>query len=107
MSRKGQCLDNAPMESFFVSQISLKKALVHRTTFSLRHQAKAEIFGYIEVFYNRQRRHSAIDYKMPCQAYEANGCRTGLIKLSGNRDELGRSNLCAWTGRSYVGSWCG
>ncbi len=67
MSRKGQCLDNAPMESFFASS---KKELMYRTTFSSRHQAKAEIFEYIEVFYNRQRRHSTINYRTPCQAYE-------------------------------------
>ncbi len=57
MSRKGQCLDNAPMESFLAS---LKKELVHLTTFATRQQAKAAICKYIEVFYNRQRRHSAI-----------------------------------------------
>ena len=57
MSRKGECLDNAPMESFFAS---LKKELVHRQRFKTRAQAKAAIFEYIEVFYNRQRRHSGI-----------------------------------------------
>ncbi|TRD14500.1 DDE-type integrase/transposase/recombinase [Palleronia caenipelagi] len=48
MSRKGECLDNAPMESFFSS---LKKELVHRQRFATRAQAKAAIFEYIEVFY--------------------------------------------------------
>jgi len=80
MSRKGQCLDNAPMESFFAS---LKKELVHRQRFKTRTQAKAAIFPshglhanhcraaeYIEIFYNRQRRHSAIGYKTPQQAFE-------------------------------------
>ena len=67
MSRTGQCLDNAPMESFFAS---LKKELVHRERFKTRAQAKAAIFEYIEVFYNRQRRHSAIGYQTPAQAYE-------------------------------------
>ncbi|MGH0002643.1 IS3 family transposase [Pseudovibrio ascidiaceicola] len=67
MSRKGQGLDNAPMESFIAS---LKKELVYRTTFKSRQQAKATIFEYIEVFYNRQRRHSAISYKTPYQAYQ-------------------------------------
>ena len=66
MSRKGQCLDNAPMESFFAS---LKKELVHRQRFKTRAQAKAAIFEYIEVFYNRQRRHSAIGYQTPQQAF--------------------------------------
>jgi putative transposase len=67
MSRKGECLDNAPMESFFAS---LKKELVHRQRFRTRAQAKAAIFEYIEVFYNRQRRHSSIGYLTPVQAFE-------------------------------------
>lgn len=67
MSRKGECLDNAPMESFFAS---LKKELVHRQSFRTRAQAKAAIFEYIEVFYNRQRRHSGIGYQTPQQAFE-------------------------------------
>jgi putative transposase len=66
MSRKGQCPDNAPMESFFAS---LKKELVHRQRFKTRAEAKAAIFRYIEVFYNRQRRHSAIGYQTPQQAF--------------------------------------
>jgi len=49
MSRKGECLDNAPMESFFAS---FKKELVHRQRFRTRAQAKAATFEYIEVFYN-------------------------------------------------------
>ena len=48
MSRKGNCLDNAPMESFFGS---LKTELVHRTRFSTRREAKAALFEYIEIFY--------------------------------------------------------
>ncbi len=67
MSRTGECLDNAPMDSFFAS---LKKELVHQNRFKTRAQAKAAIFEYIEVFYNRQRRHSAIAYQTPAQAYE-------------------------------------
>ena len=67
MSRTGECLDNAPMESFFAS---LKKELIHQQTFKSRAQAKAAIFEYIEVFYNRQRRHSAIGYITPEQAFQ-------------------------------------
>ncbi|APG49134.1 putative transposase (plasmid) [Phaeobacter porticola] len=55
------------MESFFAS---LKKELVHQNRFKTRAQAKAAIFEYIEVFYNRQRRHSAIGYQTPAQACE-------------------------------------
>lgn len=65
MSRKGNCLDNAPMESFFGS---LKTELVHRTRFRTRREAKAALFEYIEVFYNRRRRPSSIGYRTPAQA---------------------------------------
>jgi putative transposase len=65
MSRKGNCLDNAPMESFFGS---LKTELVHRSRFRTRAEAKAALFEYIEIFYNRTRRHSSIGYRTPAQA---------------------------------------
>jgi len=66
MSRKGNCWDNAPVESFFAT---LKKELVHRQRYGTRDEAKASLFHYIEVFYNRQRRHSALGYLSP-EAYE-------------------------------------
>ncbi len=62
MSPKGNCWDNAVAESFFHS---LKTELVHHCDFATRAEAKQEIFEYIEVFYNRKRRHSANDYKSP------------------------------------------
>ena len=65
MSRKGNCLDNAPMESFFGA---LKTEMVHRTRFRTRREARAALFEYIEIFYNRQRRHSSIGYRTPYQA---------------------------------------
>ncbi len=65
MSRKGNCLDNAPMESFFGA---LKTEMVHRTRFQTRRQARAALFEYIEIFYNRKRRHSSIGYRTPAQA---------------------------------------
>jgi transposase InsO family protein len=64
MSRRGDCWDNAPMESFFAS---LKKELVHDADFATRAQARAAIVEYIEVFYNNQRRHSALGYVAPAQ----------------------------------------
>jgi putative transposase len=66
MSRRGNCLDNAPMEGFFGS---LKTELVHRTTFPTREAARRAIFGYVEGFYNRRRRHSALGFLTPAQAY--------------------------------------
>jgi putative transposase len=62
MSRKGNCWDNAVVESFFSS---LKQELVYRTDFATRQQARSALFEYIEVFYNRQRRHSTLGYLSP------------------------------------------
>ena len=67
MSRKGNCLDNAPMESFFGS---MKSELVHRTRFATREDARRALFRWIESSYNRRRRHSAIGYMTPAQAFE-------------------------------------
>ncbi len=65
MSRKGNCLDNALMESFFSS---LKTEMVHRTHFQTRQTAKAARFEYLEVFHNRQRPRSSIGYRTPVHA---------------------------------------
>ncbi len=62
MSRRADCWDNAPMESFFAS---LKKELVHHEDYATREQARASLFEYIEVFYNRERRHSTLGYRTP------------------------------------------
>jgi transposase InsO family protein len=62
MSRRGNCWDNAPVESFFAT---LKKELVHREKYQTREQAKASLFQYIEVFCNRKRRHSSLGYLSP------------------------------------------
>jgi putative transposase len=62
MSRRGNCYDNATMESFWAT---LKLELVYRRAFDTRAQARLQIFDYIETFYNRQRTHSALDYHSP------------------------------------------
>ena len=62
MSRKGNCYDNATMESFWST---LKLELVYRCTFDTRAQARTQIFDYIETFYNRQRAHSALNFHSP------------------------------------------
>lgn len=64
MSAAGDCYDNAPKESFWGK---LKTELVHHQRFATRAQARAAIFDYIEVFYNRQRLHSSIGYQSPVQ----------------------------------------
>ena len=65
MSRKGNCWDNAPMESFFGT---LKTELVHHREYPDRDTARRDLFAYIEGYYNRRRIHSAIGYITPQQA---------------------------------------
>ncbi|WP_213044179.1 IS3 family transposase [Nitrospira defluvii] len=67
MSRKGNCWDNACVESFFGT---LKRELVYQRQYATRSEATQDIFEYIEVFYNRQRRHSTLGYHSPAE-YEA------------------------------------
>ena len=62
MSRKGNCYDNAMVESFFGT---LKTELVYYRQYATHAKARADIFEYIEVFYNRSRCHSALGYKSP------------------------------------------
>ena len=62
MSRRGNCWDNAPVESFFAT---LKRELVHRRRYRTRSEARAALFEYIEVFYNARRKHSALGYLSP------------------------------------------
>jgi transposase InsO family protein len=66
MSRRGNCWDNAVAESFFAT---IKVELVHDATWATRAAARAELFEYIEVFYNGQRRHSSLGYLSP-RAFE-------------------------------------
>lgn len=70
MSRKGNCWDNAVAESFFHS---LKTECVYHENFKTREEAKKTIFDYIEIFYNRQRRHSFLNYCPPVE-YEKLMC---------------------------------
>lgn len=74
MSRKGNCWDNAPMESFFGT---LKTELVHHRKYRTRQQAEAEIREYIEVFYNRQRRHANLGNLSPAAYWKKNVTRQG------------------------------
>jgi transposase InsO family protein len=69
MSRRGNCWDNAPMESFFAS---LKKELTRGEIFATREEARASLCEYIEVFFNRVRRHSSLGYLSPAE-YERAG----------------------------------
>jgi putative transposase len=64
MSRKGDCWDNAVVESFFGT---LKRELVHHRRYRTKQEARRDIFEYIEVFYNRQRLHSSLGYMSPAE----------------------------------------
>ena len=66
MSRRGNCWDNSPLESFFAT---LKKELLRDADFATRRQARTAIFDYIEGFYTRRRLHSALGYRSPA-SYE-------------------------------------
>ena len=68
MSRKGNCWDNAPMESFFNS---LKNERVFHEDYATREEATRDMFDYIERFYTRRRRHSALGYHSPAQHHAA------------------------------------
>ena len=71
MGSKGDCFDNAVAESFFAT---IKKELIHRRSWPTRAELRTEVFDYIEVFYNRQRRHSTLGQISPAQ-FEAAASR--------------------------------
>ena len=66
MNGVGTWYDNAPMESFFGT---LKSELIYLCVYRTRNEARTSVFSYIEAFYNRRRRHSALDYLSP-EVYE-------------------------------------
>ena len=71
MSGRGNCYDNAPAESFFAL---LKRERVRRKNYQTRDEARADIFDYIERFYNRKRLHGYLDYTSP-QEFEDRSIR--------------------------------
>lgn len=68
MSRRGNCYDNAPMESFFHT---LKVELAHQRRWATRDEARRDVFAYVETYYNRQRIHSSLGYRTPEQMERA------------------------------------
>ena len=80
MSRKGNCWDNAPMESFFGT---LKTELVHHREYPDRDTARRDLFAYIEGYYNRRRIHSAIGYTTPSGRGEIRQSRCPLFPGEG------------------------
>ena len=88
MSRKGNCYDNAMMERFFSS---LKTECVNQQAYQSRAEARQSIFEWIEVFSNRQRRHSSFAYLSPI-AYEQQASISSLYESRGRSD----SDFGAW-----------
>jgi putative transposase len=78
MSRRGVCYDNAVMESFFHT---LKMERVFSQTYRSHEEAQSDLFEYIEIFYNRKRRHSSLGYVSPVE-FEATLQKESLISVS-------------------------
>lgn len=78
MSRRGNCWDNAPVESFFST---LKRERVYHRRYRSRAEARADVFAYIEVWYNRKRRHSSLGYVSPSE-YEAKMLKPPLARVA-------------------------
>ena len=89
MSRSGNVWDNAAMESFFSS---LKTERTARKTYRTRDEARADVFDYIERFYNPKRRHSTIGYLSPME-FEKEG-RISLTGCQPNRQQPNRGFKC-------------
>jgi putative transposase len=69
MGKKGDCFDNAVVESFFST---LKRELLLDHVFHTRQEGRSQVFESLEVFYNRQRRHSTLGYKTPLEFEQLN-----------------------------------
>jgi transposase InsO family protein len=76
MGSKGDCFDNAVAESFFAT---LKKELIHRRAWPTKAELRTEVFDYIEVFYNRERRHSTLGQRSPVDYENSTMRRDGPI----------------------------
>ena len=96
MSRKGNCWDNAVMESFYRS---IKTELIYHEDFGTREEARRAIFEYIEVFYNRVRRHSTLGYLSPTE-YES---RSSAERLTQGR-RLSKVNIVRSEDRALLRS---
>ena len=81
MGAKGSCFDNAVLESFHAT---IKKDLIHRRSWPTKAEARAAVFGYIEVFYNRRRRHSTLGYLSPAE-FEHSSLRRKGAGLAASR----------------------
>jgi transposase InsO family protein len=89
MSRKGNCYDNAPVESFFAS---MKRELIHRRSFATHEEARSAVFEWIAVWYNRKRRHSTLGYLSPEQFEQHNSPQPLMRRVTPTTDATGHPN---------------
>ena len=82
MGSRGDCFDNAAIESFHAS---LKKDLIYRRSWPTRQQARTAIFDYVEAFYNRRRRHSTLGMLSPVDYEAANRLAIGQLPIDASR----------------------
>ena len=91
MGSRGDCFDNAVAESFFAT---LKKELIHRRSWPTKAELRTEIFDYIEVFYNRRRRHSTLGMLSPADFENSTLSPDGPVSpLRGSRPPTRSSSL--------------
>ena len=81
MGSRGDCFDNAVVESFFAT---LKKELIHRRSWPTKAELRTDVFEYIEVFYNRRRRHSTLGMLSPAE-FEDRTLRSSSASLAASR----------------------
>ncbi len=98
MSRRGNCYDNAVMESFFSA---LRREWTYHQRYATREAARQSLFEYIEVFYNRRRLHSTLGYVSPAE-YEANQRRTKRARNQKLNREGNRTGLSSLAGPKGV-----
>ena len=100
MSAQGNCYDNACAEAFFSSLKT--ECFPLGNCFASKAQARREIFEYIEIYYNNQRLHSALDYQTPKQ-YEAawKAAKSIFIEEKGNKKTLIKSRVSVSLGLTF------
>ena len=100
MGRKGDCSDNAVLESFFAT---LKRELLLENVFHTRQEGRGQVYEHLEAFYNRQRRHSTLGYRTPLEFEQLSNRAVAYLQVRGTRASSRSMNVgfwCASTGIS-------
>ena len=99
MGSRGDCFDNAVAESFFAT---LKKELIHRRSWPTRAELRTEVFDYIEVFYNRQRRHSTLGQQSPLDYENSTLSPSGPIDAASRLPSLNQITIMSGSPTTQV-----